>query len=215
MSRRQVALTVVIAVVFISVLGVVYLQVSTTAHANRVAWISTRELIAGEVLGSANVHQVHIPETGDSFAVLSSSPMGRRVGHRLGQGGLLRDDDLLPQDLAEVPISIRTSAGLNPGDRIDVYASIGSRTLLIARGLLIESPGIALVPAADEPFWVSLAASSTTLIAARGNGLDVFLPAGGLTVDDAIRHLGGVASGSAAGAPPSTPTAAPSPTPSR
>jgi hypothetical protein len=210
MSRRQITITVVIGIVFIAVLSVVYLQISSTAGAYRTAWVATRDLEAGQVLAAGSVHQVRIPSSGDSFTALDSSPTGRRLAHRVDAGGLLRGDDLLPSDTVEVPVSLKVAAGVGAGDKVDVYASVGGHTVLIARGLVLESSTVALVPAADEAFWITLAGSSTTLLAARSTGLDVAIPSSGVSVDDAIRHLAGVARGegiAAAGA------ASPSPAP--
>src|SRR5438445_13141957 len=103
MSRRQITITVVIGIVFIAVLSVVYLQISSTAGDYRTAWVATRDLEAGQVLAAGAVHQVRIPSSGDSFTSQDSSPTGRRLAYHVDAVLLLRVDDLLPSYTSAVP----------------------------------------------------------------------------------------------------------------
>jgi hypothetical protein len=174
--------------------------------------VVTQQVGAGQVIAAAMIHEAHIPDSADAFAILTETPVGRRAAHRLDERSLLRPDDLLGTDQVEVPISFKSAVGVGAGDRVDVYAQVGGRTILVARGLRLLGPNVALVPAQDEALWITLAGSPTALYAARSSGLDVLVPSSGITVDDAIRGLAGIAGqgpGSAGGTP------APSPSPTR
>jgi hypothetical protein len=210
--RRQLvagALTLVVG----AVIGLLYLQAIAQTRATRVAWVVTRDVIAGAVLDDGNVKRVRVPAAGDSFAVLEASPLRRRAAHRMGAQTLLAPDDLMGEDLVQVPVSVRAAPGLAAGDTIDVYAVVGSRTVLVGRRLVVVStgsPAALLVPAADEPSWVALEANNVSLFAAKSAGVGV--PAnGGVGVSDAISNLSGVAQPGPvlAGTPP--PGAAPAP----
>ena len=108
------------------------------------------------------------------------------------------------------------------GDTLDVYAVVGSRTVLVGRRLVVVSTGnpmTLLVPAADEPNWVALEANNVSLFAAKSAGVGVPTSAG-VAVNDAISSLSGVAQsgqvlvGPPGGAATTTPLGPPSPSPS-
>lgn len=210
MIRRQLvgaALTLVV----IAVIGLLYLQALAQSRATREAWMLTRDVAAGAALGDADVKRIRVPATGDRFALLDADPVHRRAAHRMSARTLLDADDLLGEDTVQVPVSVRAAPGVAAGDTLDVYAVVGSRTVLVGRRLVVVGTGnpmTLLVPAADEPNWVALEANNVSLFAAKSAGVGVPVnPA--VAVGDAIASLSGV--------PPAGPVltggAVPAPTP--
>lgn len=214
MIRRQVvagALTLVV----IAVMGLIYLQAVVQSRATRAAYIVTRPLGAGTLLDETNVKQVRVPVSGDPFNVLESSPYHRRAAHGMSAATLLGPDDLLAEELVQVPVSVRAAPGLAPGDSVDVYAVVGPRTVLVGRRLTVYATGnplTLLVAAADEPSWMALEANNVTLFAAKSSGIGV-PGASAVTVSDAISNLSGAAQGGPVlvGAPPPASPALPTP----
>lgn len=210
MIRRQLvgaALTLVV----IAVIGLLYLQALAQSRATREAWMLTRDVAAGAALGDADVKRIRVPATGDRFALLDADPVHRRAAHHMSARTLLDADDLLGEDTVQVPVSVRAAPGVAAGDTLDVYAVVGSRTVLVGRRLVVVGTGnpmTLLVPAADEPNWVALEANNVSLFAAKSAGVGVPVnPA--VAVGDAIASLSGV--------PPTGPVltggAVPAPTP--
>jgi hypothetical protein len=216
--RRQLV-AAALTLVVIAVIGLLYLQAIAQTRATRDAWMLTRDVLAGAVLDEGSVKRVRVPAAGDRFSVLDDSPLHRRASHRMTAQTLLTPDDLLGEDTVQVPVSVRAAPGLAPGDTLDVYAVVGSRTVLVGRRLVVISTGspmTLLVPAADEPSWVALEANNVALFAAKSAGVGV--PTGtGVAVNDAISSLSGVAqSGQVlveppAGGAPTTPLGPPAP----
>ena len=102
--------------------------------------------------------------------------MQRRTAHRLGTQSLLRPDDLLGSDAVQVPVSVRSAPSIGVGDSIDVYAVVGSRTVLVGRRLIVAATGNPLtlvVSASDEPYWIALQANNVSLFAAKSRGVGV------------------------------------------
>jgi hypothetical protein len=210
MIRRQLvgaALTLVV----IAVIGLLYLQAIAQSRATREAWMLTRDVATGALLDAGSVKRIRVPSAGDQFAVLTDSPVDRRVSHRMSAQTLLTRDDLLDEDLVQVPVSVRAAPGLVAGDTLDVYAVAGSRTVLVGRRLVVVatgSPMTILVPAADEPNWVALEANNVALFAAKSSGVGV-PPNPAVAVSDAVSSLSGI---SPAG-PGQVAPASPRPTP--
>ena len=218
MIRRQLvgaALTVVV----IAVIGLLYLQAVAQSRATRQAWMLTHDVTAGALLADGDVRRIRVPSAGDQFSVLDGSPVHRRASHRMGGQTLLTADALLDDDTVQVSVSVRATPGVAAGDTLDVYAVVGSRTVLVGRRLIVAvtgSPLTLLVPAADEPSWVALEANNVSLFAARSSGVGV-PPNPGVGVSDAISSLsgisqsgpvltgGGTAPAPAASPPPATP----------
>lgn len=194
MIRRQLVGAALTAVV-IAVIGLLYVQAMAQSHANRVAWMVTRGVAAGAVLDDTNVRRVRVPSTGDEFAVLERSPVQRRAAHQMAPQTLLAPDDLLPDDMVQVPVSVRVAPGLSAGDTLDVYAVVGARTVLVGRRIVVIATGnpvTLLVPAGDETAWVSLEANNVSLFAAKSSGIGVPSTAG-VSVSDALASLSGTA----------------------
>jgi hypothetical protein len=217
--RRQLvgaALTLVV----IAVIGLLYLQALAQSRATRDGWMLTRGVSAGAVLGEGDVKRIRVPAAGDQFALLGGSPLHRRVAHRMSAQTLLTGDDLLGDETVLVPVSVRAAPDVATGDTVDVYAVVGSRTVLVGRRLVVVgtgSPMTLLVPAADEPNWVALEANNVSLFAAKSSGVGVPTnPA--VAVGDAIASLSGVSQAgpvlTGGGAPTAPPAATPTPRPS-
>jgi hypothetical protein len=213
-QRRLVAggLTLVV----LAVIGLLYLQAIEQGRASRPGWLLTRDVVAGTVLEQSNVKRVRIAGTGEQFAVLQESPLHRRVSHRMHAQTLLTADDLLGLDMVQVPLTVRSAPTIAVGDTVDVYAVVGSRTVLVGRHLVVVgsgSPLNLLVGAGDEPSWIALQANNVALFAAKSSGVGV--PAGGpgVAVNDAISSLSGSAENGAV-LTNSNPPASPPPPPS-
>jgi hypothetical protein len=217
--RRQLvgaALTLVV----IAVIGLLYLQTIAQSRATRDAWLLTRDVAAGALLGDGDVKRVRVPAAGDQFAVLDASPLHRRTAHRMSGLTLLTADDLLDEDTVQVPVSVRIAPAVSEGDTLDVYAVVGGRTVLVGRRLIVAGAGnpmTLLVGAADEPNWVALEANNVSLFAAKSTGVGV-PPNPAVAVSDAISSLSGTSQGgtvlAGAGQPPvPAPQASPPPTP--
>jgi hypothetical protein len=213
--RRQIvagALTLVV----IAVMGLLYLEAVAQAHATRGAWMLTRDVSAGAVLEDHDVKRVRIPDAGDQFAVLDESPVHRRMAHRMGAQTLIAADDLMAQDTVQVPVSVRVAPAVAAGDTLDIYAVVGTRTVLVGRRLVVVAPGnplTLLVPAGDEPNWVALLANNVSLFATKSSGVGVPGSAG-TAVGEAIANLAGAAeSGPILTVPTPPPSPAPSPSP--
>ncbi len=212
MIRRQLvgaALTLVV----IAVIGLLYLQTIAQSRATRQAWLLTRDVAAGAVLGDGDVKRVRVPAVGDRFAVLDGSPVQRRTAHRLSAQTLLTPDDLLGDDMVQVPVSVRAVPSVAAGDTLDVYAVVGGRTVLVGRRLIVIGTGdpmTLLVGAADEPNWVALEANNVSLFAAKSTGVGV--PANpAVAVSDAISSLSGTSRTGPVLAAGATPTSSPTP----
>jgi hypothetical protein len=178
-------------VVVAAVIGLLYLQVNNESRATRSAWMITRDLTAGSLLDTTNVRQVRVAEVGDQFLVLQERPYGKRVSHAISAQSLLTPADVYMRDLTLVPVSLRAAPTVGAGDTIDIYAVVGSRTVLVGRSLVViggGNPLTVLVPAEDEAAWITLVANNVPLYAAKGNGLGV--PSGNsIATSDAVAAL--------------------------
>ncbi len=210
MIRRQVVAIALTAVV-VAVIGLLYLEAIAQSRATRSAWMLTRDVTAGTVLAADDVRQVRIPDAGDRFTILQQSPLHCRVAHAMRAGTLLTPDDLLDRDVAQVPLTVRAAPDVTVGDALDVYAVVGGRTMLVGRHLVVVAAGrplSVLVPAADEPDWISLQANDVSLFAAKSDGTGV-PDDGGVVVTDAVQELADTARGVPTGVEPSTTVSAP------
>src|SRR5207253_2255651 len=174
----------------------IYLQVVAQSRATREAWLLTRDVSAGALLDDSNVKKVRVPLAGDQFSLLQESPVQRRTAHRLGTQSLLRPDDLLGSDAVQVPVSVRSAPSIGVGDSIDVYAVVGSRTVLVGRKLVVAATGnpmTLVVSASDEPYWIALQANNVSLFAAKSRGVGVPSQGQGVAVNEAVANLSGSA----------------------
>jgi hypothetical protein len=151
-----------------------------------------------------------VPATGGQLQVLTQDPSGRRVAVALQPGDLLMSSLLDPSTTAEVPLSVHMAPNLSPGSTIDIYADVNGQTEILGRDMVVAStnPLTILVPDQDEPLWISVAGSSTTLIVADSTGIGV--PSSNISVLQSIQALDVVSGGSgAAPSAPATPTVSP------
>jgi hypothetical protein len=191
MRARRIWVAVALTAVIASVIGLLYVQVNNESRATRAAWIVTRDLAPGSLLDPTNVQQVRIAEGGDQFVVLQEQPYGKRLIHAMTAQSLLAPADVYSRDLTQVAVSLRAAPSVGPGDTIDVYAVMSSRTILVGRSLVVigaGNPVTVLVPAADEAAWITLQANNVPLYAAKGNGIGV-PSTNSVAVNDAVASL--------------------------
>lgn len=173
MSRAgRIALLVGTPLIMLAVIGAIYLQIYTSSHASRRAWMVTQDVVAGTRFTSGNVEQVTISDTSPSFAVLTRDPIrnGLRAGHRIAASTLLTPSDILDPSEVLVPVVFAASPSLSAGDQVDVYAVVDGTVTEVGRDLVIATAQSVWVPAGDEADWVALRGSNVTLVAVRGSG---------------------------------------------
>ena len=216
--RRRTLVGLLLTIVVFAVIGLLYLQAVAQSQATRAAWMVTRDVPAGTVLDAGNVKLVHLPAGGDQFSALDQTPSGRRAAHRLSAQTLITRDDLMSSDAVQVPVTVKVAPGVGAGDTLDLYAVVGTRTVLVGRRLVVVAPGnpmTVLVAATDEPYWVTLEANNVALFAAKSAGVGV-PPSPSVSVNDAISNLSGSAQAGSVlvgTAPPASPPARPAPSP--
>jgi len=243
MRRRTVSVAIVSAVVLIVAALVGVLVVDMTS-AKTTAWVVTHDLATGASVDGSAVHQIQVKTGADTYTVQTESPVGKQVSHSVRTGDVLRPDDFVTSMMVQVPVTFKLAPGLHPNDVVDVYAVGGggsspspsavspavssstapptsaaaAGTRRIAKGvtvIAVDSPAVIEVPAAQEPFWVTLASSSVTLIAARSSGLNVPSSDHSYLPDEVLNILAQSASGNSGNAPGGSGNAlSPSPSPS-
>lgn len=220
---RNVLVAIVAMVVFVVVAGAVYLELLASAGAKDLVWEVSQSVTAGEMLTADNVQQQRIPHAGDNLAYFTGQLKAgvSRAAHDMGAGTILFQGDVLEQDMALVNLPLKAPPQLSPGQKIDVYAQVGSQTVMVGRGLVVSQVNTGnngnniavLVPAADEPHWINLQASNVALFAARSSGIGV-PQLRAQTIQDAIAALSGGATGAGGVTAGVGQGALPSPTPS-
>jgi len=227
---RSVLVAIVAMLVFVVVAGAVYLELIASTGAKDLVWEVSRSVTAGEVLTPDNVQQQRIPHAGDNLDFYTGQLRTgvSRAAHAMGAGTILFQDDVLNEDLALVNLTLKAPPQLTRGETIDVYAQVGSQTIMVGRRLMVDQVGsgsgngssnnnvAVLVPAVDEPHWINLEASNVSLFAARSSGIGV-PQLRAQTMQDAIAALtgGATAIGGAAAAAQPTPPPAPTPSPTK
>lgn len=195
--------------IMLAVIGAIYLQIYSSSHASRQAWMVTQAVAAGTPFTSHNVERVSIPVASPSFAVLAQNPIasGLRAGHAMSASTLLTPSDILSRTDVLVPVSFAAAPSLSAGDRIDIYAVVDGTVTEVGRNLVIASPQAVWVPAQDEASWVALRGTNVTLVAVRGEGAGV-PESSQVGIQQAIAELNRAAGGSGSAAVPA-PTTAP------
>lgn len=208
--NKRPRLMVGLTIGFVAVLGGIFYYGFYNASAHMEGWVVTAPVQPGAVLTPSDLKQVAVPATGGQFQVLTQDPSGRRVTVALQPGDLLTSSLLDPSTTAEVPLSVHMAPNLSPGSTIDIYADVNGQTEILGRGMVVAStnPLTILVPDQDEPLWISVAGSSTTLIVADSSGIGV--PSSNVSVLQSIQALDVVSGGSGA-APGASATPAASP----
>jgi hypothetical protein len=171
----RLALLIGTPLIMLAVIGAIYLQIYTSAHASRQAWMVTQDVVAGSQFSAGNVESVSIPDASPSFAVLTQNPItaGLRAGHRIAASTLLTPSDILNQADVLVPVAFSAAPSLSSGDQVDVYAVVDGAVTEVGRGLVIATPQSVWVPAGDEADWVALRGADVTLVAVRTSGVGV------------------------------------------
>jgi len=206
----RIALLVGTPLIMLAVIGAIYLQIYTSAHASRQAWLVTQDVTAGTKFTSSNVERVTIPDGSPSFTVLTRDPIrdGMRAGHHLAASTLLTPSDILGQTQVLVPVVFSAAPSLSAGDQVDVYAVVDGTVTEVGRDLVIATPQSVWVPARDEADWVALRGTNVTLVAVRSSGAGS--PQTDLVgIQQAIAALNRAAGGSGSAVP------SPSPSPGR
>ena len=174
---------------FVLLLGVIFSDKVITANAHIEGWVVTTAVATGTTLTSADVKSIAVPVGGDHFNVFTQNPVGRRVSVPLQPGDLLTASLLGASTTSIVPLNVHMAPSLSPGSTVDIYAVVSGQTVLLARHMIVEStnPLAILVPDQQEPQWVSVAGSPTTLIVAQSTGIGV--PTSNLSVLQSIQTL--------------------------
>lgn len=151
-----------------------FLALDTVARPqdSRAVWVLSHSVVAGAALDTTTVRQERIPGTAEPYPYLTSPPNGRFAAHSMSPGDILRPDDVESAPLVAVPVKL-VGYQATAGDVIDIYSVEGGRATLVGRGITVVNSSTIQVPAGDEPLWIALFGSSTTLISARSNGTGV------------------------------------------
>ena len=221
MNRRWVRLVVPAAAVLLAAVSIALVAATYAGQHNIPAWEAGHNLAPGAVITAQDVRQVSVPQGGDAFRLGSGSPVGQRTTHAVAVGDLLRPDDVSSKVLVDVPVSLKLSPPLQVGSSLDIYAvapAPGSGSpvagvasaqpvspILVARGVSVVATGppvVIQVPAEQEPLWVALASSQTSLLATLSSGVDVSSTNSGYDPNQAIQILNQLARGGTAPAGP-------------
>lgn len=205
----RIALLIGTPLIMLAVIGAIYLQIYTSSHASREAWMVTQEVAAGTRFTSSNVERVTIPDASPSFAVLTQDPIrnGLRAGHRIAASTLLTPSDIMGRTQVLVPVVFSASPSLSAGDHVDIYAVVDGTVTEVGRNLVVATPQSVWVPAPDEADWVALRGTNVTLVAVRSSGAGS-PQTNRIEVQQAIAALNRAAGGSA-------PVPSPTPSPGR
>ena len=198
---------------FIVLVGLIFSDkvISSGEHIN--GWVVTTPVATGTTLTAADVKSVQVPVGGDQFQILTQKPVGLKVALALQPGDLLTTSLLNPVSTAEVPLSVHMAPSLAPGDTVDIYAVVNGQTMLLARHMIIENanPLTILVSDRQEPLWISVAGSDTTLIMAQSTGIGV--PSSNISALQSLQDLAGD-TGGASSIPAGSGSASANPSPS-
>jgi hypothetical protein len=198
MNRRRLAAAVFFSAVIVLVLGaMVYLQ-QQGGQQTVTVYILKHTVLAGSSYSADDVTavQLHATEGNFNYEHRSPSQFAARYTEELRGNDILRDDDLIDAAAqVEIAVTLQSPPPVSAGDRIDVFATVGGgRQARIGQAVtVLTASGGALtilVPVAEEEAWISVAASSIALHAARSGQQDssTLQP---LSPDDAVNRLCG------------------------
>ncbi len=180
MDRRRLAAAIFFSVVIALVLGVmVYLEQAGGQRTVSV-FVLRHAVLAGSSYNPDDVAtvSVHAQEGDFSYEHRSPTQYAARYAQDLGANDILRNDDLVAATAqVEIALTLQSPPPLSPGDSIDVFATIGGgRQARIGTAMTVVSASggalTVLAPADQEEDWVSVAASSIALHAARSSQRD-------------------------------------------
>ncbi len=209
MNRRRLAAAIFFSAVIVLVLGVmVYLEQASGRQTVSV-YVLKHAVLAGAVYSADDVTTASVRAQEGDFSYEHRSPLqyAARYSQDLHSNDILRDDDLVDMGAeVEIAATVEAPPPLSPGDRIDVFATVGGgRQARIGQAVtVLAASGGALtllVPRQQEGSWMAVAASSIALhVALSGQNAPGSLPL--LSPADAVNSLcGSSCAGSAAGSP--------------
>jgi hypothetical protein len=198
MNRRRAAAAAFFSAVIVLVLGVmVYLQQAGGQQVVTV-YMLKHAVLAGSAYSAEDVAAVavHAAEGDFSYEHRAPTQYAARYAGNLQVNDILRGDDLVDAGShVEVAVTVQSPPPLSAGDRIDVFATVGGtgQARIGQAVVVLTASGGALtilVPLDQEEAWISVAASSIPLHAARSGQLD---PASlqPLSAGDAVTRLCG------------------------
>jgi hypothetical protein len=180
MNRRRLAAAIFFSVVIVLVLGVmVYLEQAGRQQTVTV-FILKHSVLAGAPYSADDVSATSVRAQEGDFNYERRTPgqYVARYTEDLSGNDIVREDDLVAAaSQVEIAVTLQAPPPLNAGDRIDVFATMGGGLQArIGQGVtVLTASGGALtilVPVDQEEAWMSIAASSTALHAARSAQLD-------------------------------------------
>jgi hypothetical protein len=170
LNRRRVFAAVFFSLVILAVLGVI-VGAEIVSGGQTTSVLRLRASVqAGAVFSSGDVDVVPLRfAPGDlRYEAPGGVPAGARYAISLQAGDLLSPDDLeAPGAQIEVTLTISNPPPIQPGDSIDVFASVDQSQLLIGHAIPVVDVNAGqltvLVSSQDELAWVDIAASNTQL----------------------------------------------------
>jgi hypothetical protein len=208
MNRRRLAAAIFFSAVIVLVLGVmVYLEQAGRQQTVTV-FILRHSVLAGATYSADDVSAMSVRAQEGDFNYEHRTPgqYVARYTQDLRGNDIVREDDLVAAGAqVEIAVTLQAPPPLNAGDRIDVFATVaGGRQARIGQEVtVLTASGGALsilVPVNQEEAWISVAASSIALHAARSAQLDPssLQP---LNPDDAVTRLCGSSCAGSVSAP--------------
>lgn len=180
MDRRRLVAAGFFSTVIVVVLGVmVYLQQVGNQQSISV-YMLRHAVLAGSAYSADDVTSVTLRAQEGDFAYehRSAAQYAARYTQNLHPNDILRDDDLVGDGAqVEIALTLQAPPPLSPGDRIDVFATVGGgRQARIGQAVtvLTASGGAltVLVPINQEEAWISIASSSIALHGVRAAQAD-------------------------------------------
>ncbi len=170
MNRRRVAAAVFFSAVMVAVLGVI-IGAEIVSGGQTVSVLRLRTVVQeGAAFSTEDVDVVPLRMApGDvNYEAPGSVPEGARYALTLQAGDLLSPDDLVPAGAqVEITLTVTEPPPVQPGQSIDVFASLGQTQVLIGHSVpVVDVSGgelTVLVSSQDELAWVEIAASNTAL----------------------------------------------------
>lgn len=170
LNRRRLVAAAFFSVVILAVLGVI-VGAEIASGGQTVSVLRLRaDVERGAVFSVSDVDVVPLRiSPGDiNYEAPGSVPAGSRYAVSLRAGDLLSPDDLEQAGAQiEITLTISNPPPIQPGEAIDVFASVGQSQLLIGHAVPVVGVSggelTVLVSSQEEMAWVEVAASNTSL----------------------------------------------------
>jgi hypothetical protein len=170
LNRRRILAAAFFSLVILAVLGVI-VGAEIASGGQTVSVLRLRaDVERGAVFSASDVDVVPLRiSPGDiNYEAPGSVPAGSRYALSLRAGDLLSPDDIEQVGAQiEITLTITNPPPIQPGEAIDVFASVGQSQLLIGHAVPVVgvsgSELTVLVGSQDEMAWVEIAASNTSL----------------------------------------------------